>query len=152
MPEGYIQVVDNLSSGSMDSLGYLHSNPRFEFFLGNVEDIFLVEMLVADADYVINCINTTDPDKMLSTMVVGTQNILECLAPEQHYIHLSNGEYNYQYITLYDACDASASLIIQAYINEHNYHALVVSKDLLDSSLCKLILSTIRNQSVSCGI
>lgn len=119
-----VTVVDNLSTGSMESLRYLHSNQRFDFFLGSVVDIFFVELVIAEATYIINAINTENPDHMVDTMITGTQNILECLCPEQRYIHLSYDNYNPD--SLHAACMIGAEAIINAYNHEHKYRSIIM--------------------------
>jgi len=51
-PDAHVTAIDNLSTGSMEKLRYLHSNSRFNFYLGSVEDIYFVELAVADATHV----------------------------------------------------------------------------------------------------
>jgi nucleoside-diphosphate-sugar epimerase len=138
-----VSVVDNLSTGSMEALRYLHGNPRFDFYLGSVSDIFFVELVTAEASYVINAINTEDTDVMVHTMVVGTQNILECLCPEQRYIHLSypGGTPD----SLHSACTLSAESIVRAYNQEHKYRSIIMrigssSTEQISEEISRIIL------------
>jgi dTDP-glucose 4,6-dehydratase len=116
VPDVYVSAIDNLSTGSMDRLRYLHANPCFDFFLGSIEDIFFVELTIADANIIINCTDTYDADRLLSTVIVGTQNILDCLCPEQKYIHF-NFTTSIIDVDLHNACHMSSKLLVEA----HNF-------------------------------
>jgi len=113
-PDAHVTAIDNLSTGSMEKLRYLHSNSRFNFYLGSVEDIYFVELAVADATHIINCIDTYDKDRLISTVIQGTQNILDCISPEQRYIHF-NFASDSHYTDLHNACHHSAQLLVWAY-------------------------------------
>lgn len=121
-PHAYVTAIDNLSTGSMDKIRYLHSNPRFNFYLGSIEDIYFVELVIAESTHVINCVDTYDKDHLVSTVIQGNQNIFDCLSPEQKYIQF--GFYNSIVdVDLHNACHLSAKLLLEAYNFDNKFHA-----------------------------
>jgi nucleoside-diphosphate-sugar epimerase len=85
----HVSVVDNFSCSSSADIGHLSKFTDFDFYIGPVQDISFVELVMADADVVINCVRDLNEATMVSSQVQGTQNILDCLELNQKYIHLS---------------------------------------------------------------
>jgi dTDP-glucose 4,6-dehydratase len=83
-----ISAVDN--TAHMESVRVLCSNKRFEFYLGTVLDPCFVEMMVANADVVINATSSHDEYNQTNLKVSGTQNILDYMVECQKYIHISS--------------------------------------------------------------
>ncbi len=82
--------VDNLDTGKIENLQPYMSNSRFEFFLGSNHDEAFVELLVAEADVVIDAVSTEDIPRMIASQVYGTRAILNCLTHSQQFIRVSD--------------------------------------------------------------
>jgi UDP-glucose 4-epimerase len=79
-----VDLLDNLSTGSMDNIRHLKASGRMEYHLDNIENRQLVAELVDDADAVIHLaaavgvkLIVESPVRTIETNVNGTQMILE---------------------------------------------------------------------------
>jgi dTDP-glucose 4,6-dehydratase len=90
-PNYQVNVIDNLSTGELSNFGQCHSNPNFQFFLGNISDYFITELLVENADIVVNFANSRNPLDMVSTNCEGVQILLESIAKSKtKLLHISD--------------------------------------------------------------
>ena len=82
-----VVVLDDLSTGNVENLESLASNPNLEIVSGSILDSALVDSLVANVDHVLhlaavvgvfNIVN--NPLKSLETNISGTENVLSACA------------------------------------------------------------------------
>lgn len=82
-----VVIVDNLSTGSIDNIQGFKENPRFKYFIEDVENTQLLKELVDSADCIVhlaasvgvlNIINS--PIKTIENNIVGTDIILKLCA------------------------------------------------------------------------
>ncbi len=83
--EGHeVTILDNLSTGRLENIRYLESNPRFHIVVGDVLNEFLVDKLVERVDWVFHLaagvgvqLIVKDPLRSLMTNIRGSEIVLE---------------------------------------------------------------------------
>lgn len=139
-PDYQISALDNLETGKLSNFGQLHSNPNFQFYLGNVADEFMMEMLIEWADVIINMSSSNEPKTMNESNCAGTQTILNLLSNNpKRYIHVSDyivyGGYsihpNMEADLLkpqgaYAGSKAASDQLVLGYSEEYDIHATIV--------------------------
>ncbi len=80
----HVTIIDNLSTGSLDNLGSIGNNDRFEFIYGNILEIPALEYLVTKSDMVYHLAAAVgvemvvkNPVLTIQTNVKGTERVLE---------------------------------------------------------------------------
>jgi dTDP-glucose 4,6-dehydratase len=137
-----INVIDNLSSGNLSNLAQCHSNPRFQFYLGNISDEVLIDILVEESDMVINFADDKSFPNINVTNCIGVQNIMESILRSSkskrvvhvgdytvyggYSIHPSREEDILKPIHPHAGARASADTIISSYARQYDLQATIL--------------------------
>ena len=141
-PMYQINVVDNLSSGNLSNLMSCHSKSNFQFFLGNISDVFVMDLLVEESDLIINFADEKHEINMSTTNSIGVQNIMEIISKldtKKRFIHIGDysvyGGYSIhpsreedilKPISPHAASRASADLLVNAYNHSNDIPTSII--------------------------
>jgi dTDP-glucose 4,6-dehydratase len=152
-PDARIIVLDLLTyAGNVRNLPVSPDEPsdRFEFVYGDVQNVFLVKSLVAQADYVIHFAAEThvtrsiyDDRKFFETDIMGTQTVANAVLSSRDsikkFIHISTSEvygtsesdYMYEDHALnpaspYAAAKVGADRLVYSYIKTYDLPATII--------------------------
>ena len=85
LERGYrVTILDNLSTGSMDNIAHLTSNPNFHFAIDDITNEVVMDRLVSECDVIFHMaaavgvqLIVNDPVHTIETNVLGTQAVLK---------------------------------------------------------------------------
>lgn len=85
LARGYrVTILDNLSTGSMDNIAHLNSNPNFKFAIDDITNDVVMDRLVSECDVIFHMaaavgvqLIVSDPVRTIETNVLGTQAVLK---------------------------------------------------------------------------
>jgi len=126
-PDINIRIVDNLSNGSLSNINHLHSNPGFDFYLGNICDPELMCAMMADRQVIINCVKSPSHEQAVYDIIGGSQNVLELLDENQQYIYIGMKGLSIDSVkNPTDASILSAEALAVAYWHQYGRKTLVI--------------------------
>lgn len=98
LAEGHtVAILDNLSTGSIENVEHLKSNPKFECVIGSVRDAALVAELVEPCDVIVHLAAAVGvklilekPSYSMHTNVNGTENVLHAASSRNKLVFIAS--------------------------------------------------------------